>query len=74
VDKFGNQKYVRQYGKMDVTKPQWVLSVLEKRAFCYREIGGISGQQTTPADSIDETGMVDTAGLTHSDSDGDSLP
>ena len=73
VDEFGNRKYVRQYGKMGVTKHQRVLSVLEKRALRYRERGGSTRQQPTPDYTIDETGTVDTAGLTDSDSDGDLL-
>lgn len=73
MDEFGNQQYVRQYGKMDVTKHQRVLSVLERRALRYHERGGIFSHPTTPVDNIDETGTVDTAGLTDSDSNGDSL-
>jgi hypothetical protein len=58
---------------MDVAKHQRVLSVLEKRALRYRERGGNLQNQSTPENSIDEIGTVDTAGLTDSDSNGDSL-
>lgn len=58
---------------MAVTKHQKVLSALEKRALRYRDIGGRKRYATTPGDSIDETGTVETEGMTDTDSDVNSI-
>jgi exonuclease III len=55
-------------GKMDRTKHAKVLSILEKRALRYRKTPVNDAQQNGRADCIDETGTVDTAGLTDDDS------
>ena len=73
VDEFRNRRYVLQYGQMDRTKHQRVLSALEKRALCFHDRGGFNKAYSTTVDNIDETGTVDTEGLTKSDSDGDSV-
>ena len=69
LDEWGNERYVRQHGKMNITKHTKVLSVLEMRAQRYRR----KGQQLVDVDqrllnqAIDETGTVDTAPLSDSD-------
>lgn len=69
VDELGNRRYVLQYGKMNLTKHQRVLSVLEKRALRYRGKKGYLNTATFDGDVIDETGTVSTEGLTDSESD-----
>jgi hypothetical protein len=71
LDEYGNRRYVLQYGRMNQTKHQRVLSVLEKRALRYRsKFSGLEDLHS--GDNIDETGTVSTEGLTDSESDCDS--
>eukprot|EP00956_Cyclotella_meneghiniana_P001980 scaffold2227_cov52-Cyclotella_meneghiniana.AAC.2 len=54
-------------GQMNRTKHMNVLSALEKRALRYKNRYGAT--QVTEVNEIDETGTVDTQGLTDEDSD-----
>jgi hypothetical protein len=53
---------------MDRTKHAKVLSILEKRALRYRNISVNDDREAMRSDSIDETGTVDTEGLTDDES------
>ena len=73
VDVWGNAEYVRQRGRMNITKHSRVLSALEKRALRYRskDLNGADPDERLYEEAIDETGTVATATLT--DSDDESL-
>lgn len=67
IDKWGNKETRRQLGQMNKTKHRKILSVLEKRAMRYKCASTESGKDSlekTQNDNINETGTVDTSGLT----------
>ena len=74
VDEWGNREFVRQRGKMNITKHTRVLSALERRAHRYRN----KGRSKQDSDdilydaAIDETGTVGTVTLTDSDCESES--
>ena len=65
VDEYGNQRFVRQQGRMSITKHHTVLSVLEKRALRYRRKGQkqVDMDEILYENALDETGTVSTEGL-----------
>ena len=69
VDAWGNAEYVRQRGKMSITKHSRVLSALEKRALRYRNrnVNDADPDDRLYKEAIDETGTVATSALTDSD-------
>ena len=69
VDEWGNEEYVRQRGRMSITKHSRVLSALEKRATRYRNrnVNEADPDERLYREAIDETGTVATAALTDSD-------
>ena len=73
IDVWGNQEYVRQRGRMGITKHARVLSALEKRAMRYRNrnVNDVDPDDRLYKEAIDETGTVETTALT--DSDNESL-
>ena len=66
VDVWGNAEYVRQRGRMNITKHSRVLSALEKRALRYRSknLNGVDPDERLYREAIDETGTVATSALT----------
>ena len=74
VDAWGNKEFVRQEGRMNITKHKRVLTALERRALRFRNNGRakMDVDDHLYKEAIDETGTVETAGLTDSDSDSDS--
>jgi hypothetical protein len=71
IDRWGNELILQQMGNYNRTKHSRVLSLLEKRALRYRVSG--KGNDNLPNgkfDTIDETGTVDTSGLTDDESMG----
>jgi hypothetical protein len=73
IDRWGNERTIQQIGKMDRTKHAKVLSILEKRALRYRNTPVNDDRETMRSDSIDETGTVETEGLTDDDSAASAL-
>jgi exonuclease III len=73
IDRWGNERTIQQIGKMDRTKHAKVLSILEKRALRYRNTPVNDDRETMRSDSIDETGTVDTEGLTDDESAASAL-
>ena len=71
IDSMGNREYVRQHGRMGLTKHSKVLAALEKRALRFRRKGQgqVDLDEVLYNEAIDETGTVSTAGLTDSDSE-----
>ena len=71
IDAQGNREFLRQHGRMGLTKHSKVLSLLEKRALRFRRKGHdlVDLDEALYEEAIDETGTVSTVGLTDSDSD-----
>ena len=71
IDAEGNREFVRQRGRMGVTRHKNVLSALEKRALRYRRKGqdGIDYDEVLYNEALDETETVSTVSLTDSDSE-----
>ena len=70
IDKWGNERRVEQTRSGGRTKHNRVLSILEERALRYRNRSSGGGNKTDVggrSNSIDETGTVDTDGLTEDD-------
>ena len=65
IDAEGNKEFVRQQGRMGVTRHAKVLGTLEKRALRYRRKGQapIDKDETLYNEAIDETGTVPLEGL-----------
>jgi hypothetical protein len=66
IDQWGNKSQIEQHGKMNRTKHSRILAALEKRALRYRNKAASVKDSVDQSrfDTIDETGTVDTAGLT----------
>jgi hypothetical protein len=71
LDAHGSKRVIRQQGKMGLTKHVRVLAALELRALRYRnkEHTQVDQDQVLYDQALDETGTVDTAGLTDSDTE-----
>jgi len=71
IDAQGNREFLRQHGRMGLTKHSKVLSLLEKRALRFRRKGHdlVDLDEALYEEAIDETGTVSTVGLTDSESD-----
>ena len=69
IDAEGNREFVRQHGRLGVTKHTKILSALEKRALRYRRKGQkeVDQDEILYNEALDETGTVSTACLTDSD-------
>ena len=69
IDAEGNREFVRQHGRLGVTKHTKILSALEKRALRYRRKGQkeVDQDEILYNEALDETGTVATACLTDSD-------
>ena len=69
IDAQGNREFVRQHGRMGVTRHTKVLSVLEKRVLRYRRKGQkeVDHDEVLYNEALDETGTVSTACLSDSD-------
>ena len=75
VDKYGNQRYVRQQGRVSITKHQTVLIALEKRALRYRRKGKeqVDWDEVLYKNALDETGTVSTTGMTEDELDNGTM-
>jgi hypothetical protein len=75
IDKWGNESTVDREGQLNRIKHQKVLAVLERRALRYRcGVGrGRLEVRSAGADSINDTGTVETEGLNEEASGDDEL-
>ena len=61
VDQWGNMNYVQQQGRMNITRHNRVMDVLEMRALRYRNKGQrMDYDDKLYYDALDETGTVST--------------
>ena len=69
IDEWGNERFIRQQGRLSITKHTRVLSVLEKRALRYhRKVHNKhDADEILYEQALDETGMVATADLSASE-------
>ena len=69
IDAQGNTNYVRQHGRISLTKHSRVMSALEKRALWYRRKGQevVDKDEALSKEDIGVAGTVLTEGLTESD-------
>ena len=73
---YGNRRYVKQRGKLDVTTHKTILNALDKRARRYKNSEAAYDEQLDDIlfnAAIDETRTVSTASESLSDGGGDSL-
>ena len=72
IDAQGNREFIRQQGRLGVTRHVKVLSALEKRSLRFRRKGRhqVDLDEVLFNEAIDETGTVSTVELTDSDSEG----
>ena len=75
IDEWGNESIIQHEGQMNRIKHHKVLAVLERRALQYREGVGkrVLGVVERCDETIDETGTVQTAGLTEEGREGEAV-
>ena len=72
LDAHGNRRWVEKHGKLQLTQHNSIMSALEKGALRFRRKGQLIDtlDEALYNEAVDETGTVDTRGLTADEDDG----